>query len=547
MSNLTVIGPELDCAPCGWLSVTDDGCVVNVNETLANLLGQAKSHIIGQNLSGFLTVGSRVFYQTHLFPQLKLAGRLDEIYLDLRSARGATLPMLVNAVRTERDCHLVNDFVLLLIHRREKFESQILQSKRTAEDAAQAAQTANAQLIEMQKELEANHLKLLELDELKTRFTAMLVHDLKSPLTVVGMAIHLLQDQHQNPTEHLTEMLDLSKKNIQKIVKMVNQMLEVYRGESRETKVNRLELDPMALLSDCVESARLAAPPEMTITCTVRNKLPALWADGLQLERVFSNLLSNAIKFTPPGGKISVEAWTQAGVGVETGQTLLLVSITDTGEGIPAESIPFLFDPYWQASSTQARPGVGLGLSIVKRIIAAHGGNISVQSQPGIGTCFTVVLPVVTFEPSLPVVATPVVASFPESSGLPSAPPCILVADDEPVNLKVVSILLKRYGYVVDVVSDGCEAVTAAIRKPYALILMDCQMGKMGGIEAANLIRQEEGRTRHTPIIACTASDIFEITPLVGSTFDDVLAKPFTPEGLQRLLDKFVSNPVKAT
>ncbi|HND20359.1 MAG TPA: ATP-binding protein [Acidobacteriota bacterium] len=546
MSDLTVIVSELDCAPCGWLSVTDDGCVVNVNETLANLLGQAKSHIVGQNLSGFLTVGSRVFYQTHLFPQLKLAGRLDEIYLDLRSANGDTLPMLINAVRTERQGEPANDFILLLIQRREKFESQILQSKRAAEAAAQAAQVANTQLIEMQKELEANHLKLLELDELKTRFTAMLVHDLKSPLTVVNMALQLVQEQHRNPTEHLAEMLDVSKKNIQKIVKMVNQMLDVYRGESRETKVNRLELDPMALLSDCVESARLAAPPQMTITCTVRNKLPALWADGLQLERVFSNLLSNAIKFTPPDGKISVEAWTQAGVGVETGQTLVLISITDTGEGIPAESIPFLFDPYWQANSTHTKPGVGLGLSIVKRIVAAHGGNISVRSQLGIGTCFTVVLPVVPFEPSLPVAAIPVVASLPESSGLLSESPCILVADDEPVNLKVVSILLKRYGYVVDVVSDGCEAVTAAMRKPYDLILMDCQMGKMGGIEAANLIRQEEGRTRHTPIIACTASDIFEMTPLIGSTFDDVLAKPFTPEGLQHLLHKYGVQPVKS-
>lgn len=547
MSNATVIGPELDCAPCGWLSVTDDGCVVNVNETLANFLGQAKSHIIGQNLSGFLTLGSRVFYQTHLFPQLKLAGRLDEIYLDLQSTTGATLPMLVNATRTERNGRLVNDFVWLLIHRREKFESQILQSKRAAEEAAQAAQFANTRLVEMQRELEASHLKLVELDELKAKFTAMLVHDLKSPLTVISVALQLLEEQHPDPADHLAEMLSMSKKNIQKIIKMVNQMLDVYRGESQETQLNRLELNPMALLRDCVESARLAAPPEMTLTCTVKNKLPVLWADSLQLERVFSNLLSNAIKFTPPDGKISVEAWTQAGVGVETGQTLVLISITDTGEGIPAESIPFLFDPYWQANSTHTKPGVGLGLSIVKRIIAAHGGNISVRSQLGIGTCFTVVLPVVAFDSSIPVAATPVVASFPESSGLPSAPPCILVADDEPVNLKVVSILLKRYGYVVDVVSDGCEAVTAAIRKPYDLILMDCQMGKMGGIEAANLIRQEEGRTRHTPIIACTASDIFEMTHLVGSTFDDVFAKPFTPEGLQHLLDKFVSKPVKAT
>lgn len=547
MNNSNLIGPELDCAPCGWLSVTDDGCVVNVNETLANLLGQTKSHIVGQNLSGLLTVGSRVFYQTHLFSQLKLAGKLEEIYLDLQLSNGETLPMLVNAVRTERQGAPANDFVLFLIRRREKFENQILKSKRVAEETVQATQAANIRLIEMQKELEANHLKLLELDELKTRFTAMLVHDLKSPLTVVNMALQMLQEHHPNPTEHLAEMLDVSKKNIAKIVRMVNQMLDVYRGDSEYAKLNRVAVDPRAVVDECVTSARLAAPSQITITWNVKTQLPVILADALQLERVFSNLLSNAIKFTPPGGTISVDAWTQEGVGVETGQTLLLVSITDTGLGIAAESIPFLFDPYWQAGSAQQKSGVGLGLSIVKRIIAAHGGNISVRSQVGVGTCFTVVLPVLT-----PPILTPVVPASVDSPVLISTTqslevPSILVADDEPINLKVVSTLLKRLGYQVEVVSDGSDVVRATSQKSYDLILMDCQMGEMSGIEAATLIRRQEGGTKHTPIIACTAADLFDLNHLLGTIFDDVLAKPFTPEGLQAVLDKFVARPINAT
>jgi signal transduction histidine kinase len=116
--------------------------------------------------------------------------------------------------------------------------------------------------------------------------------------------------------------------------------------------------------------------------------------DSGKIERVFSNLLSNAVKFTAKGGTVRLEAAFVSGEGVEAGTRWFRVTVTDTGAGIPPEDLPYIFDPYRQTSATKGRVGVGLGLAIVKRIVAAHGGNVSVRSKVGVGSAFTVELPV---------------------------------------------------------------------------------------------------------------------------------------------------------
>ena len=174
---------------------------------------------------------------------------------------------------------------------------------------------------------------------------------------------------------------------------LVNEVLEVFQAEGEEIPLRRVVLDPAPLLAAAGEAVAIAAGQKgIELEVAIPAPLPAIDADPDRLTRALENLLSNAVKFTPAGGRIVLEARAIPGTGVEQGLTLLLVSVTDTGEGIPAADLPYVFDPYRQGADRK-RGGVGLGLSIVRRIVAAHGGNVSVRSQVGVGSSFSVVLP----------------------------------------------------------------------------------------------------------------------------------------------------------
>ncbi|MBX7221515.1 MAG: response regulator [Blastocatellia bacterium] len=423
-------------------------------------------------------------------------------------------------------------FAAELAHR----ESEVARIKAEAAEQENRQRAASENEIRVKNaELEQANLKLRELDELKAKFTAMLVHDLKSPLTVVSTALELLYQERSQKNDALTDLLKVSERNIEKIVRMVNEMLDVYRTENQETSLDRKIMDLPSLLQEVVASTQVAAAANgIRLTCQVEAGLPAIFGDSAKLERVFSNLLSNAIKFTPVGGAIGVHAWTKAGEGIEAGQSFVLVSVNDNGAGIPAESIPFLFDPYWQADSQKKKAGVGLGLSIVKRIVAAHGGNVSVRSRVGVGTSFTVVLPA----PGAPLASKPVRPSAVQDQSTESIPTglSVLIAEDNVVNQKILRGQFTKLGFRVTMVSNGREAVEAARQNEYHLIVMDCQMPVMDGTEAASLIRQDENN-QHPPILAITASHIEELKRQPHH-FDQVLEKPYRFEDLQRILER---------
>lgn len=243
---------------------------------------------------------------------------------------------------------------------------------------------------------EANE-RLKEIDHIKQGFTAMLVHDLKSPLTSVKSVLELLDVEH--PEIRPAEMLELvrgSRDNLDQVVRLVDEVLEVFRSESREIQLDRAPIEPEDVLQRCFQIAQATAlTRRISLSSKIAPKLPPIEGDAGKLERVFLNLLSNAMKFTPPGGVITFEASPLEGKGVETGLRLLMVTITDTGPGIPAEDLPYIFDPYRQSVAGRNKVGVGLGLAIVKRVVAAHGGSVSVRSQVGVGSSFTVLLPAI--------------------------------------------------------------------------------------------------------------------------------------------------------
>jgi signal transduction histidine kinase/ligand-binding sensor domain-containing protein len=258
---------------------------------------------------------------------------------------------------------------------------------------------AEAQMRRKNAELAQANLKLMEMERIKADFTAMLVHDLKSPLAVVRSTLELLTLTMQVPDETLRDLIDGSLSNLDRVIELVNEALETFRSDAQEVTLTCTEIDPLPLLARCAEAGRIVARSKsIAVELHAAAPPPVIRADADKLERVFLNLLSNAVKFTPPGGRITIDARSAPGAGAAAGQTVLHVDIADTGEGIAPEDLPHVFDAYRQGESQSRRLGVGLGLSIVKRIVTAHGGDVAVQSERGVGSRFSVTLP--TTQPS---------------------------------------------------------------------------------------------------------------------------------------------------
>ena len=237
--------------------------------------------------------------------------------------------------------------------------------------------------------LDAN-LKLKEIHVLKANFTAMLVHDLRSPLTSVGLTLDLLRSgQAPKPG-----MIDQAVDSFQRVQGLLDEMLDLHRSEHGQMPLRSDSINPVTWLQGFADQFSVRAQAEGILFQTHwPETLAPITGDRSKLDRVLHNLLSNALKFTPRGGAVKLEAAMEFGAGVEAGLRFLRIAVIDTGRGIPAEQLPFVFDPFRQSEPGDAHRGFGLGLAIVQRLVAAHHGQIRAQSQPGFGSSFTVRVP----------------------------------------------------------------------------------------------------------------------------------------------------------
>ena len=232
--------------------------------------------------------------------------------------------------------------------------------------------------------VEAN-AKLTEISDIKARVTATLVHDVRSPLSVIGAIL-------SDPIDE--EGLADARLAFEKINGLLAEMLELYRSEQPRPAVARDDVDLAGALEVVVSASRhLASAKKIDLDYRPPARPVKVRGDPRKLDRVFSNLIDNAIKFTPAGGGVRVTVGLEEGQGVEAGLRFVVVTVTDTGPGIPAAERPYVFDPYRQGHSARDRGGFGLGLSIVQHMVAEHNGRVDVHSQVGVGTEFHVFLP----------------------------------------------------------------------------------------------------------------------------------------------------------
>lgn len=362
-----VLDPMLDAAPCGFISFSDDGHLRVVNRTLLDMLDYSREELVGRHVESILAVGSRIFYQTHFFPLLRLHGHADEIFLLLRGKSGEDVAVLANAVRRERNGEWATDAVLLRLIERRKFEDALLDAKRVAEEATAAARDAN---------------------RAKSDFLAMMSHELRTPLNAIGGYVQLLEMGVHGPvTPAQVEALGRVTRSQQHLLRLINDLLNLARIES-----GRVDYDLQTIsLNDIVESTLPMIDPQIVAKglryeVDVPSELKAA-ADREKLEQILLNLLSNATKFTPDGGSLRIE-----GNVAPDADDYVELTVFDTGVGIPADRLEHVFEPFVQVESSHAArvEGTGLGLSISRDMAVGMGGDLTAESTSGVGSTFTI-------------------------------------------------------------------------------------------------------------------------------------------------------------
>jgi signal transduction histidine kinase len=251
---------------------------------------------------------------------------------------------------------------------------------------------AHVRLYRMERELQQQNERLRkanaqleQLGAMRSRLSAMLVHDLRSPLTVIG-ALFVEPDD--------VEIRRDAKICYDKILRLIQELLELYQGEHQVDQLRRRTVDVVPVVRQAVAGARHSAQQRNIALVLKEGQAPlSISGDAEKLDRIVTNLLENALKFTPQGGTVTVLVETESGNGVEAGMSFAVMAVCDTGPGIPPEDLPYVFDPYRQRRETQDKGGVGLGLAIVRRLVAAHGGRVRVRSRVGVGSEFRVFIP----------------------------------------------------------------------------------------------------------------------------------------------------------
>lgn len=371
-----------------------------------------------------------------------------------------------------------------------------------------------------------------ESEKAKSTFLANMSHEIRTPLNgIVGL--HYLMRQNLGDSDKLADYLDQADVSADYLKSVITDVLDMSKIESGQMELYAQPFDLTVMLNDIDTLIGLQAEPRKLDFSVVCGELPATWvaADQMRIKQVIVNLLGNSLKFTPEGGRVSLEV-TQEVEGT-TATTTFVVS--DTGCGMSKSFIERIWEPFEQERRVASQNGTGLGTALSKVLVDKMGGTITVESEQGRGTLFTVTLPLAVATSQVAEDAEPTAQAEDTLEGKH-----VLVAEDNSVNRMIIEDILEDEGCLVTAASDGAEAVDAFVASDegtFDVVLMDLQMPRMDGYQAAAAIRAlKRADSATVPILALTANAFRDdVDRALASGMDEVVTKPLDVE---LLLDK---------
>jgi len=380
-------GPDaqslFDGAPCGLVVTQEDGTILQANLTFSNWLGLNQQDLSGQRFQELLTMGGRIFHQTHWAPLMRMQGSVAEVKLDLIHRDKHIVPMLLNGVRREQDTGAFYELALFCMNDRDKYERELLKARKVAEELLEEKMVAEAALLETQEKLNAAHEKAQRRAVFAEQMVAIVSHDLKNPLTAIKMATEILARTEQRTKEikllgHISGSADRANRMITELLDFA--LARVGRGILVTFSMGDLH----KVANRSVSELQVAFPQAQLVHIVVGGGTVKMDPDRMQ--QIIGNLVANSVAYGAPQSPITVTSRIE--------NDTASIRVHNTGAVIPEFRKSSLFEPMTRGTNEDSDVrSVGLGLFIVKEIAIAHGGDVSVSSTGETGTSFTVHFP----------------------------------------------------------------------------------------------------------------------------------------------------------
>ncbi|WP_082497525.1 ATP-binding protein [Pseudorhodoferax sp. Leaf267] len=366
---------SFDAAACGLLVTAADGLILRANRTFCQWVGREAAALVGRaTMQSLLTMGGRIFHQTHLAPLLLIQGSWSEVKLEVVHADGRRIPMLWNAVRRVHDGIVSHDLAVFIAEDRHKYEQELMQARRHAEDALAKELQAQRALLATQAELDRLRIVAEDRALFAEQMMAVVGHDLRNPLSVIRLSSSLI-GRWGGLSERQQRSLTRLQSSTDRAIRLIADLLDFSQARmGTGLRVELAELDLQGVVGDAVDELCVAYPQAALQHVGIGSGACCASAD--KITQLVGNLVSNAVTYGTPGRPILVRS--------EIGEHAFWISVHNEGPSIPEAQLPTLFDAMTRGSAGEsAVHSLGLGLYIVREIAKAHGGDVQVRSADG--------------------------------------------------------------------------------------------------------------------------------------------------------------------
>ncbi|MDR5755003.1 MULTISPECIES: ATP-binding protein [unclassified Caballeronia] len=513
--SLAAIGDAFEHAACGLLTTSADGTIVRVNTTFCRWVGYRADELLERRrVQDLLTVGGKVFHQTHWAPLLQIQRSVAEVKLDIRHRDGRKIPMLINAARRRHEDIEYDDFAFVVVTDRHKYEQELLLARQKSEQALEAKHAAE----------EALRLA----DRRKDEFLATLAHEIRNPLGPLRTVIEVFSRKTFDDPQVVWSR-DVLERQIGHIAHLVDDLLEVSRIAEGKLELRTAVVDLSLVAMQAVETSRaLIDASSHALKIELPEEPVILTADPTKVSQVIQNLLNNAAKYTPAGGTI----WLSIGRDADEA----VISVRDTGIGIAAEQLPSIFEIFAQLppGHDRAQGGLGIGLSLVKALVERHGGNIEVNSEgTGLGSEFIVRLPIGIGQAAQGGSSMTIAVDGHRRQR-------VLIVDDNDDAATSLAMLLELDGHDTRTASDGITCLSVADIFDPETIILDIGLPGLDGYEVAGLIRKRPNGPSITLIALTGWAQPRDKESARSAGFDFHLSKPVDYDLLRNILTESV-------